>query len=331
MKVFVTGGNGFLGLNIVRALVEAGHEVTALTRANSNTTYLDQFSVQTVEGELTDLQWLTKTLTGMDAVIHTAGITGCKKSEFPKLVKVNADSTRTMCEASLAANIQRFVFTSTTSTVGAGNHRVVADENSPLRGFRAKNPYGISKQIAERHVIDATNKGLNTIILNPAEVVGEFDYNLQWGRIILAVAFNQLPFVPPGGASFCHAAEVGRAHVNALTMGGTGEKYILGGVNTSIQSYIETIESQLGRRADRPGGNYWMKYCRAWMHENFPLLVREPQAVEAYRMRVFGGDYFFSSASAVKKLGYRELTLEQMVSDAIQWYQSVGIIPAKAI
>jgi dihydroflavonol-4-reductase len=331
MKVFITGGNGFLGLNIVRALIEAGHEVTALTRANSNTTYLDQFSVQTVVGDLTDQQWLTKTLTGMDAVIHTAGITGCKKSEFPMLVQVNSDSTRNICEASLAANIQRFVFTSTTSTLGAGNNHAVADENSPLRGFRAKNPYGISKQIAERHVIDATNKGLNTIILNPAEVIGEFDYNLQWGRIILAVAFNQLPFVPPGGASFCHAAEVGRAHVSALTMGGTGEKYILGGVNASIQSYIETIESLLGTRADRPGGSYWMKYWRAWLHENFPLLVREPPAVEAYRMRVFGGDYYFSSASAVKKLDYRELTLEQMVNDAIQWYQSVGIIPAKAI
>jgi len=331
MKVFITGGTGFVGLNIINALVDAGHEVTALTRAGSNISHLSRFPVKTVLGELTDRRALPRMLEGMDAVIHTAGITGCKKSELPQLLAVNADTTRDLCAASLEADVKRFVYTSTTSTIGSsGSKRDLADENTPLRGFRAANPYGISKQKAERHIREAADKGLSAVMLNPAEVIGPFDYNLQWGRIILAVAYNQLPFEPPGGASFCHAAEVGRAHVSALSQGRTGETYILAGANEPIRAYIEAIETLLGARADRPAGNYWLKYLKAWLNENAPGLMREQAAVEAYRMRVFGGHHYFSCAKAVAELNYQPRSLFEMVRDAIEWYQSSGMIPRRA-
>lgn len=330
MKVLITGGNGFVGLNIVSALVEQGHEVTALVRPKSNRNFLKQFPVKALNGDLRDKKKLTRIFSGVDAVIHTAGITSCNPDDLPQLLETNAESTRNVCDACIDAKIKRLVFTSTTSTLGAANNKnVIADEQTKLNGFRAKNPYGISKQLAERHVLDAADKGLSAVILNPAEVIGPFDYNLQWGRLVLAVAFNQLPFVPPGGASFCHASEVGRAHVNALTRGRSGEKYILGGVNANIKSYIEMIEKNLDANAYKPGGNYWVKYASAWMSEKFPTIARSKPAVEAYRMRVFGGHYYFSSAKAVKELDYREISLEQMVGDAVHWYQSAGMIPAK--
>ncbi|WP_339075360.1 NAD-dependent epimerase/dehydratase family protein [Teredinibacter turnerae] len=330
MKVFVTGGNGFVGLNIVSALVQAGHEVFCLVRKNSNMGYLEQFDVTKVIGSLEDNHFLNEITSQVDAVIHTAGVTGCKRSELEKLIAVNADCTRRLSDAALANGVTRFVYTSTTSTVGCSNGQRRADESVPLTGFRARNPYGISKQMAENILLEAADKGLDTIILNPAEVVGPFDYNLQWGRIVLAVAFNQLPFVPPGGGSFCHAGEVGRAHVNALTMGRAGEKYILAGEDVSFKQYIETIESLLGKVSDRPGGNYWLKYFKAWASENFPYLINTKPAVEAYRMRVFGGHYYFDSSKAVNELDYREASLEDMLSACIQWYQSTGMVPAKA-
>jgi len=260
MKVFLTGGNGFLGLNIVRALKSEGHEILCLVRENSNVDYLNQFNVKTISGSLQDKRFLHGVAENVDAVIHTAGITSCKKSDIPKLLEVNSEGTKNICEAALEKKLKRVVFTSTTSTIGCANSvSIHANEMTPLSGFREHNPYGVSKLKAERYVLDAVEKGLDAVILNPSEVVGPYDYNFQWGRIVLAVAFNQLPFIPPGGGSFCHAQEVGRTHVNALINGRAGERYILAGTNVTFRTYIESIEKMLGRVSDRPGGNYWMK------------------------------------------------------------------------
>lgn len=331
MRVFVTGGNGFVGLNVVSALQQAGHEIWCLVRENSNTAYLDTFEVNKVSGRLDDHTFLRSITDQVDAVIHTAGITGCKKSELPMLMEVNARGTENVCLAAFESRVTKLVYTSTTSTIGCKNDpNQKANETTPLTGFRANNPYGISKIAAEDHIKKYADKGLDAVILNPAEVVGPFDYNLQWGRIVLAVAFNQLPFVPPGGGSFCHSAEVGQAHVNALTQGRSGEKYILAGSDVSFKTYIETIEALMGKVSDRPGGSYWMKYFNAWVSENMPYLINSKPAVEAYRMRVFAGHYYFDSSKAVNELGYNEAPLEEMLKACIGWYQTTGIVPAKA-
>ncbi len=331
MKVLITGGNGFVGLNIIAALLEAGYEVSALVRPSSNTTHLDRFAVKKIQGELTDAALLRKSMEGMDAVIHTAGMTSSDKNDSKKLHHTNVVCTKYICDAMLEAGVKRLVYTSTTSTIGAENCRhAVADETHPLRGFRSKNPYGISKIKAEKLVLSATEKGLEGIILNPAEVVGAYDYNFQWGRIVMAVFHNCLPFMPPGGGSFCHAREVGRAHVRALTQGRPGQRYILSGPGVVYREYVGKIMELLETNIDIPGESYWKTYLKAWLYERFskrcPYIFRQKPAAEAYRMRVFAGHYYFSSAKAKKELAYTTPALTEMLEDSISWYRKVGII-----
>jgi len=327
MKVLITGANGFVGLNVVKALVAAGHQVTAYVRPSSNVAFLAPFGVNLVRGELHDQRALRAAMEGHQGVIHTAGNTSSNNRDWPLLEATNVEGTRHVTDAAVATGVARLVFTSTTSTIGAYDDLdAEANEQTWLKGFRAQNPYAKSKLQAEELVQRACDRGLSAVILNPAEVLGAYDYSMQWGRMVLAVNYNQLPFMPPGGASFCGAGAVGQAHVNALTKGRTGERYIIAGANTRYTDFIDTIAAVLQRKVDIPQVNYQRFYLKTLLQEKLPWLVRGEPILDAYRLRVFSGVYYFSSAKAERELGYQPVSLSQMVSDCASWYQANGFI-----
>ena len=103
----------------------------------------------------------------------STGNTSCKWSDLPALEAVNVRGTRNVVDAALERGVRRLVYTSTTSTVGAFDDAGrTADESVPLTGYRARSPYAVTKQQAERIVVEANARGLEKVILNPAEVVG---------------------------------------------------------------------------------------------------------------------------------------------------------------
>jgi dihydroflavonol-4-reductase len=326
MHVFMTGANGFVGLNIVAALKEAGHRVTAFVRTASKVTYLEPFGVSIVRGELGNAAEVQQAMQGADAVIHTAGSTSCYMRDLPMLNEVNVRGTQNVVAAAIAHRVKRLVYTSTTSTIGASNGKRPASEETPLTGFRARSPYGITKRLAEQAVLRAQAHGVECVILNPAEVVGPYDHTMQWGRMVLAVSFNQVPFVPPGGGSFCSAADVGRAHVSALTRGLSGERYILGGENASFSRFLDVTAQVVGRNFDVPRTRYSWLYLQALMQEKLAPLMPGKPVVEPYRMRVFGGNYYFDSSKAEQALAYRSAPLEHMVRDCSDWYRRHGFM-----
>ena len=327
MRVFVTGANGFVGLNVVSALVSSGHDVVSIVRDGSNTAFLEPFGVDIVRGGLDDVRTLTDAMRGADAVVHVAGNTSCNRKDMPKLLEVNVDGTRNIVEAALATGIRRLVYTSTTSTIGAydGGTRL-ADETVPLSGYRARSPYSITKRKAEEIVLAARPRGLEPVILNPAEVVGAYDYNLQWGRILLAAYYDKIPFNPPGGASFCSAADVGRAHVRAITLGRPGERYLLGGENLLFSRFFEVLSDVLGKKLTIPRGSYRWLYTKALLQEKLSPFVPGNPPIEPYRMRVLGNTYFYDSSKAEKELGYLSAPIEAMVKDCADWYRNNGFI-----
>ena len=332
MKVFITGANGFVGLNIVAALVARRHDVTAYVRDGSNTAFLEPFGVRIVRGSLDDTVAVEAAMCGAQAVIHTAGNTSCNQRDLPALIAANVRGTQSVVDAAVFNGVARIVYTSTTSTIGTNSGPVgalrPADENTPLDGFRARSPYALTKQRAEQIVLSAVQRGVESIILNPAEVVGPYDHSLQWGRMVLAVHHDQVPFVPPGGGSFCAATEVGRAHVSALTLGRSGERYILGGANASYATLIDTIAQVLGKSCRLPRTPYAWLYAKALLQEKLPAVIPGKPAVEPYRMRVFGGTYYFDSSKAARELGYACPSLRQMLHECAGWYRRNGYLGA---
>ena len=327
MRVLVTGPNGFVGLNIVEALTSDGHEVLAYVRPTSNVTYLERFEPHLISGELSDYDRLVDALADADAIIHSAGNTSSYEKDLPVLRAVNVEGTRTVVRAAVSAGVRRLVYTSTTSTIGAdsdANRRWA--EGEELRGFRATNPYGRTKLEAEHIVLGAREDGLEPVILNPAEVVGAWDHTRQWGTMVLAVCGDQVPFLPPGSASFCYAAAVGRAHVRALTAGRPGERYILAGTDSRFTDFIDCIAEVTGSSYSVDERPYEWHYERALEQERrYPIDGTLP-LVDPYRMRVFAGHYLFDCSKAERELDFEVLPLETMVREAYEWYRTNGFL-----
>lgn len=331
MNVLVTGANGFVGLNVVAALVEAGHGIRAWVRERADTRYLEGFPVEVARGALEDADPLRRALRGVDAVIHCAGDTSCYRFHAARVWAANVEGTRAVVEAARRAGVGRFVYTSTTSTVGASSDPARRwDEETPLAGFRARSPYGSSKLEAERIVARAAAAGLPAVILNPAEVLGPWDHTLQWGRMVLAVAHDRVPFVPPGSASFCSAREVGRAHVAALTRGTPGARYVLAGADATYAELIAEIASVVGRTPRLPGGPYALRRLAARATLLLRPLTGALPMVDPYRMRVFAGHYRFDTGRAVRELGYRAAPLREMIEESWAWYARDGRGPPAA-
>lgn len=329
MRVLMTGATGFVGLNVVRALLDAGHEVTSFQRPCARRQYLDRFAVRVVTGQLHDRALLRAALDGVEAIVHTAGNTSCDWRDLAALNEANVASTGALLDAAAARGVRRIVYTSSTATVGSHHSWLrPADESVALTGFRSRSPYAQTKQRAEAMLLGCRG-GPACVVLNPAEVIGPWDHSLQWGRIVLAVAGGQLPFIPPGSGTFCPAADVGAAHVAALTRGRPGQRYILGGHDVTFRRFVELV-AEVAQRPVQPQRTapYGLLRAQARIRQWLQPLLGRPPAVDPYRMRVFGGHHLFDDGRARRELGYRPRPLQGAIEECFQWYREHGFLPA---
>lgn len=328
MKVAVTGAAGFVGLNVVEALLEQGYEPIAVVRESTNTAHLERFPVESRKGDVCDRSSLERAFRGVDAVIHVAGNTSGFGFDRKSQYETNVVGTSNVVSASLACGIRRLVHTSTTSTIGTTSGRASSEE-TPLNGFRRRSQYGVSKLAAERVALAANQQGLPTVVLNPAEVMGAYDHHFGWGSVVLGLKTGTMPFVPAGGGSFCHAREVGRAHVRALSSGRPGERYILAGTDVTYAELFETVgrivRASVPKRRPVLHSRLLLATVFGIQELAYPLTKKKP-LLDQNRIRAFSKPLYFSSKKACDELGFRVRPIEDMVADCYYWYRDAGLI-----
>ncbi len=239
---FVTGGTGFLGLNLIEQLTAGGWHVVALRRQNSNVKYLSALPVELALGDIVDARSvLTAMPEQVDAVFHVAGDVSLWKGGDAMQDRVNIGGTQNVVDAALARRARRFIHTSSISAYGAQTGRI--NKATPQLGGQPWINYQRSKFMAEEVVRAAIPRGLEAVIMNPASIMGRGDVT-GWARIIRMAVSGKLPGVPSGALSFCHGGEVARAHITAFAQGRCGENYLLGGTDASF------VELARDRRSD---------------------------------------------------------------------------------
>ncbi len=325
---FVTGATGFLGLNLVAQLTDAGWTVIALHRAQSNLTYLKRFPVRLVEGAIEDASSLERAMPeGVDVVFHVAADVSFWSRNNVRQTSTNVDGTRNVIATALRRGVKKMVHTSTTSIYGfpAGPF----DETAPHLGRHSWFNYMRTKTLAEDQVRQGIARGLDAVFLNPANIIGPYDLH-NWSRLILLAAAGKLPRVPPGRATFCHAAEVARAHITAVERGRTGENYILGGADASyaeaIQIIGELLQTTIKARTARPILLRVAGRVLGWTAHfsgKEPLVTPESAAFLSANLTC-------RSDKAVRELAYRPVPLRTMLEDCYRWMVGEGLLPAPA-
>jgi nucleoside-diphosphate-sugar epimerase len=322
---FVTGGTGFVGINLVKELKAQGWHVVALHRPTSKLNDLKPLDPLLVEGSLTDRDSLRRAMPpGVDAVFNVAADLSFDRKGDAAQTRVNVDGTRNMVEAALAAGARRFVQTS--SVAAYGLQPGVISEATPSTALAMPVNYARTKFLSEEAVRAGVKRGLEAVILNPANIVGPHDRH-GWARLIRLVATRKLPGVGPGGGAFCHVREVVKAHVAAVDEGRSGENYLLGGVHASYLEFARAAAAIAGGRAPKRAMPPWLVRLLARVMPPLAGLTGLPAEITPEVALMLNLDFRVDSARAIRELGYREVPLGEMVEDAARWLKAEGLIP----
>ncbi len=334
MRVFVTGGTGFLGAHVVRAHLEAGDDVRCLVRPSSSSLALDGLPVDRVQVALDRPAEVRRALEGCEGIQHVAGLFDTGAGGAERMRAVHVDATRALAEAALDLGIPRFVLCSSTVTVGWGSAEAPADEDTPLpdpdavygRGTPLR-AYHDTKLEAESLVRDAAARGLGAVIVNPDYVVGPWDQKPTSNALILQMARRWIPFWPRGGKCFVDAADCGRGHRLALVRGVPGRRYILGVHNLTYRDFMVRTARILGqlppvaplpRAATRLAGLAGSVLARLDPHLAAGLDRRVLESTASPRFR--------DGTRARTELGLPVTPIEASIEAAVRWFVDQGRI-----
>jgi dihydroflavonol-4-reductase len=328
MQTFVTGGTGFVGSAVVRKLLAAGHEVRALVRPRSNTRMLDGLPVERVGGDLGDVAVLAQVMTGCDWVFHVAALYAYWGYTWDEFQQTNVEGTRRVMEVAQRSGVKRVVHTSSIATLGIPDDGSPGDEETPVTLDDMIGYYKRSKFLAEEVVREFARDGLPVVIVNPAAPVGVGDHKpTQTGKMILNYLNGKMPAYVDTGLTIVDVDDVAEGHLLAIEKGKVGERYILGGDNLSLKQVLDILAEISARPPVK------MKIPRlvamAWAYVDTTLARLNPRHVPVATpeaVRVSSKREYFSSAKAIRELGFRYIPAREALRKAVEWYQQNGYV-----
>lgn len=173
MRVLLTGGSGFVGGHVARALAAEGHELRLLVRRTSDTSFVDDLTYERAVGDLRQAETLRSACDGMDAVVHAAAV--LRAVQQRDFMHANREGTRQLAEAAANAGVERFLYVSSIAARGPTPGRHPESPETPLHPVSA---YGRSKAAGEEALLEHRGQFSITIIRPPA-VYGPADTGLQ--------------------------------------------------------------------------------------------------------------------------------------------------------
>jgi len=327
MKVLVTGGTGFVGSHLVRLLVNDGHDVRILYRSEKKLDVLDGLDIVGVQGELDDLDALTRACESVDVVYHVAAKADYWKDDHKDLLyRINVDGTRNVLTACQSAGVRRVVFTSSASAIGFRNDGRASDETEPFNMKPERFWYAYSKVKAEDVVAEFVADGLDVVTLNPAVIIGPGDLNAISGTFIIETArFQWAVPMSTGGTSVIDVRDVAQAHVNAMTRGRAGERYILTTANYPYTMWFKMIAEACGVRTPIFTSPDIMLEPTARLIE-FLRGVGIQTPMDANQTRLGGTNIFFDGRKAYAELFTPQIDIATSLRETFVWYRDNGYI-----
>lgn len=328
MRVFVTGGNGFIGSVVVRTLLSEGHEVRCLLRPTSNTERIEGLAYERVDGDVRDAASVARGMAGVDCVIHLASLSNWSDIDSPLMDEVVEGGTRNVLDAARLRPLSsrpRVVFVSSILAVNGSNAPKTFDESAQWTLPDRKLGYSRSKRAAEAMCLAAwKNDGIPTVIVNPGEVYGPNDTAHITACNLIDFAKSKPVLICSGGTSVVYVDDVALAIVRAMAKGTAGERYILGGENLSVRQLAELCLELLGQRktiVQIPNGV--LKGLTAVAKTLHIPLPYNPHVIP-YATKF----WFMDSSKAQRELGVTFRPAREALAPTLAWLKESGRIQA---
>jgi dihydroflavonol-4-reductase len=316
-KTLVTGGSGFIGNHLVRALADQDEELRLLVRRGSSVEHLGDLDFERVTGDVTDRRAVRRAMTGVDRVFHVAGSTSMRRTDRERVFEVNVTGTKIVTEEAMRAEVDRVVHTSSAGAIGPARPGGAADETQSFTAGHLGIAYINAKHEAEVEALRAAARGLPLVVVNPTFVLGP-DHGDDPGTsnaLIRRVMLRQIPFYVDGGLNIADVRDVAQGHLLAARKGKVGERYILGGRNFTLGRLFADVARVAG--VPPPPVKVSPRLTNAAVavarRVGFPVPVFEDE------LRAAEHWWTYRSTKAKNELGFTARPHEETLEDTVHW------------
>ncbi len=322
-KVLVTGGTGFLGVHLVRALVQRHYDVRILARNPDAVCSQTHLAVEAVAGDIRSPEDVRRAVQGCEGVFHLAAKVTLSAKEADEIFAVNVEGTRNVMQAARDAGVRRVVHVSMVGTLEGPSEDSVVDETCPLRASDVGSPYLDSKVRAERLVCEMVGDGLPAVVALPGGMIGPEDNFRSPSSALLKLFFHRInPFVVAWRLNLVDVRDVAEGLILAYRSGRVGERYILGGENTDTVTVFRLL-----REVTDFNRTIWpLSWEALEVLSELSALLSQP-LVEKSVAAFYHYGFWASSQKAERELGYRHRTLGETLADAAAWYEATFLKP----
>lgn len=286
--VLVTGGTGFVGSYIIKALVEKGYAVRAIRRSSKLPAWIHPSifeKVEWVDGDVLDVVALQDAMEGIDTVIHSAAIVSFVKKDRKQMYQVNVDGTANVVNMALEKNVRRFIHISSVAALGRTTDGGHVNEEKKWQDSKANTHYAISKFKAELQVWRGLNEGLEGVILNPSTVLGYGDWHSSSCAIFKNI-FNGFKWYTSGINGFVDVEDVAKTSMFLMESNITEQRFIINGDTWPFKKLQDTIADAFEKKRPSKQATPFLMSI-AWRLEkikslftgNKPLLTKESAIV----------------------------------------------------
>ena len=313
MKVFVTGGTGFIGGAVVRQLRARGDDVVALARNPAKGATLEELGCTLVAGDLNDERAIRSGIEGCDAAIHAAAVyeVGIPASERRSMREANVGGTERVLGAALEAGVPRVVYVSTVGVFGDTHGRVV-DESYENPADKFTSEYEKTKWEAHQAARRLIEEGLPGVIVQPGGVYGPGDTS-SVGVLLDQFLSGKMPLIPFPDLGICltHVEDVAGGILLALDKGKAGEAYVLSGPVTTVREAIGVVAAETGRKAPKHAVPTGLMKALAPIGPLVGKLMGQPPNLRELISSADGVTFWASHDKATRDLGYEPRGLQE--------------------
>jgi len=322
-KVFVTGGSGFVGQNIIPILIANGYEVYAIARSDKSATVVRKLGAKPVIDNLIALSGATKkALSECDYVLHSAALMDFTYDPKP-FIQLNIEATQNLLAFSKEAGIKKFIYISAAPVV-PGSPIVNLTEDKAGKGLPTA-LYPRTKAMGEQKVIEANSKDFQTISLRPPAIWGPDNHHYE--DLLANVKNGKWRWIGGGEQilSTIHVKNLGNAILSAFNSNIGGEAYfVTDGERRSVKSFFKSILEAQGLNPGDKVLPLWIASLAANTVEGiwkiFKLKSRPP--VAPLMIRLMGKEFSVSDEKARRELGYENaISIDEGIEELRNWYE----------
>jgi dihydroflavonol-4-reductase len=317
----VTGATGFVGWHVARKLLDRGDRVRALARDPLRIRELE--GVEVVRGDLRDPDSLARAVEGCGVVFHVAADYRLWARDPEQMFRSNVEGTRNLLNAAQRAGVGRVVYTSTVGCIGIPKD-ALGDEETPVTIHDMTGPYKRSKFEAERVALES---GIDVVAVNPTAPVGDHDFKpTPTGKMVVDFVRGAMPGFVDTGLNVVDVRDVAEGHLLALERGKTGERYILGSENLTLEQIFSKLAGIVGKPAPKMRVPYAIAFAFGAASTAWAGITGKEPLAPLDGVRMAKKKMWVSHDKAVRELGFAPGSAQTALERAVEWFRMNGYV-----